>query len=348
MQPNHFKKAGLFAFLLTLIALISWESHLRNEGVKITYDDNLALWANTRAMVYEPKDQATVFIGSSRIKYDLDIPTWQAITGNHAIQLANVGSSPRPVLEDLANDPNFKGRLVIDVTEPLFFRDGNFYDGKTAKKIAYFRELNPTEKFSFKVNKVLESQFVFLDQDNFSINAMLDNAHPLGYRAGVFPGLYFPRGFEQVSFERQSYMSPDFVADTNQQVVVRNVWAGGLNRAKNGPPPAHGAALDSILNSVKNLVDKIKARGGEVIFVRTPSSGPMREAEMQGFPRTQYWDKLLDVTGCPGIYFEDYPATAHFVCPEWSHLKPSDAVIYTKTLIPALREKGWSLNKSGQ
>jgi hypothetical protein len=346
MQPSNFIKAGLLALLLTLIAIISWEIHLRQNGVAISYDDNLALWAHNRGMVYEPKDEATVFIGSSRIKYDLDIPTWQAITGNHAIQLANVGSSPRPVLEDLANDPNFKGRLVIDVTEGLFFSEGNFYDGKTMKKIAYYKELNPTQRFSFQVNKVLESQFVFLDQDNFSINAMLDNAHPLGYREGVFPGLFFPRGFEQVSLERQSYMTPDFVADTNQQVMVRNVWAGGLSRMKKGPPPVSGAALDSILYSVKSLVYKIKARGGQVIFVRTPSSGPMREAEVHGFPRAAYWDKLIAVTGCPGIYFEDYPAIAHLICPEWSHLKPADAVIYTKTLIPALQEKGWAFSKA--
>ena len=90
-------------------------------------------------MVYESKDKATVFIGSSRIKFDLDIPTWESLTGNHAIQLANVGSSPRPVMEDLANDPNFKGRLVVDVTEGLFFYPGlALYDGSTNKKIRYY------------------------------------------------------------------------------------------------------------------------------------------------------------------------------------------------------------------
>jgi hypothetical protein len=346
MQPSNFIKAGLLALFLTLIAIISWEIHLRQKGVTIAYDDNEALWANKRAMVYEPKDEATVFIGSSRIKYDLDIPTWQAITGNHAIQLANVGSSPRPVLEDLANDPNFAGRLVIDVTEGLFFSELNTYDAKTRNKIAYYKNETPTQKFSFRVDKVLESKLVFLDQDNFSYNAMIDNAHPYPYRPGVYPGLFFPREFEQVTFERQSYMTPSFVADTNLQVQVRNIWAAMLSMMKEGPPPVSGSALDSILYSVKNLVDKIKARGGQVIFVRTPSSGPLREAEIHGFPRAGYWDKLIAVTGCPGIYFEDYPAIAHLICPEWSHLSPAEAELYTKTLIPALQEKGWAFSKA--
>jgi hypothetical protein len=344
MQPSNFKSAGLLALFLSLVTIISWEIHLRNKGNAVAYDDNEALWADKRAMVYEPADQATVFIGSSRIKYDLDIPTWQEITGNHAIQLANVGSNPRLVLEDLANDKNFKGNLIVDVTEGVFFSEFSFYDGSTRKKMAYFKNRTPTQRFSFLVDHALESQFVFLDQDNFSINAMLDNAQLLPPRPGVFPGLYFPIGFTLVSFVRQSYMTPDFVADTNQHNAVTGVWAYGLSQRENIHMTS--GKLDSIFNSVKSNVDKIRARGGQVLFVRPPSSGPYWEAELKGFPRAAYWDRLLAFTGCKGIYFKDYPATAGFICPEWSHLDPADAVIYTKSLIKTLQEeKGWPLGK---
>ena len=345
MQQTNFKRAGLLALCLSVIAITSWEFSLRDKNVTPSYDDNEALWANKRAMVYEPKDQSTVFIGSSRIKFDLDIPTWESLTGDHAIQLANVGSSPRPVLADLANDKNFKGRLVVDVTEGLFFFPGlAFYDRTTNKKIAYYHNITPTQRFSFQVNRVLESTFVFLDQDNFSINAMLDHMH-IPEREGIYGGPQFPMEFDRTSFDRQSYMAPEFVADTNLQNQVKAIWAG-FGRA-NTTPPVSGAALDSIINWVKFQADKIKARGGEVIFVRTPSSGPAIEGEKHGFPRAAYWDRLLSMTGCQGIYFEDYPAIAHFVCPEWSHLAPSDAVIYTKNLIKILREeKGWSFPKN--
>src|SRR6185295_20255220 len=120
MQPTPFIKAGLLAIVIAILAAISWEIHLRNDDLKISYDDNSALWANKRAMVYEPADQATVFIGSSRMRFDLDIPLWQRMTGEHAIQLAQDGGDPRPVLTDLANDKNFKGKLIIDVTEGIF------------------------------------------------------------------------------------------------------------------------------------------------------------------------------------------------------------------------------------
>jgi len=313
--------------------------HLRNQGNKVSYDDNEALWADKRAMVYEPSDRATVFAGSSRIKYDLDISTWVALTGQQAIQLANVGSNPRLVLKDLANDENFKGKLIVDVTEGVFFSEQSFYDWRTKKKIAYYKDRTPTQRFSFQVDHVLESQFVFLDQDNFSINAMLDNMH-IPSRPGIFPGLFFPIGFTPVNFERQSYMTPGFVADTSQQNAVKGIWAHGMLRKADHQMLTD--QMDAIFNSVKSDIDKIRARGGDVMFVRPPSSGPLKEAELKGFPRAAYWDRLLTFTGCKGIHYADYPATADLICPEWSHLCPADAVVYTKSLVKALKEeKGW-------
>ena len=122
MQPTNLSRAGRLALFLSLIFLISWEIYLRHKPVTISYDDNEALFADKMAEIYGPKDHTTVFIGSSRIKYDLDIPTWEALTGQKAVQLANVGSSPRMVLEALANDPEFLKRLVKIMGEPKTMR----------------------------------------------------------------------------------------------------------------------------------------------------------------------------------------------------------------------------------
>src|SRR5919107_2937306 len=106
-QKRLFLKAGILALVLVSAFLASWELYLRHQGRGISYDDGGSLWSDKRKRVYEPIDKATVFIGSSRIKYDLDIPTWKKITGDEPIQLANVGSSPLPMLYDLADDTNF-------------------------------------------------------------------------------------------------------------------------------------------------------------------------------------------------------------------------------------------------
>ena len=121
MSPLALKKAALLTVLLVIALLITWEFHLRSKGVDNSFDDGSPLWAYHRSRVYESPDDATTFIGSSRIKFDLDIDTWESITGEKAIQLAFPGSSPLPQLYDLADDPDFKGKLIVDVTEILFF-----------------------------------------------------------------------------------------------------------------------------------------------------------------------------------------------------------------------------------
>ena len=116
---------------------------------------------------------------------------------------------------------------------------------------------------------------------------MLGSLH-IKDRPGVYPFLDFPVGFELNMYNRQNMMSADFVADTNQHNQVKAIW--GL--LKGDPtPPMSGKPLDTVMQSVKADVAKIKARGGEVIFTRTPSSGFFLMAEQHMYPRPAYWDK---------------------------------------------------------
>jgi hypothetical protein len=340
MSENNFIKAALLTAVLTIGAVVGYELWLRSHGYSVSYDDDERLWANTRKEVYQPADEAVVFIGSSRIKFDLDIPTWKQETGTNAVQLAMVGSNPRPLLHNLAEDKNFKGRLVVDVTEILFFNNAPPFQERPTKGINFYKKETPSEKASFHFNHLLEANLVLLDKDYFSMDSYL-RKFGLKNRAGVASNdpLPFPWEFDMTQYNRQSKMNDRFVKDTNLQNQVRMIW-GSLGRAMKSPPPS-GTQLDSIMYSVKEDVDKIKARGGDVLFVRTPSTGPFLMGEQQGFPREKYWNKVLAVTGCPGIHFQDQESTAHFQCPEFSHLSPADAVIFTKTLAQLITDKGW-------
>lgn len=343
MQQTSLAKAGIFTLILVACSIFCWEWYVRSKGFDTSYDDGPPLWSDKRKQVYEPADRSTVFIGSSRIKFDLDIPTWESITGDHPIQLACVGSTPMPILENLADDPKFKGKLVIDVTEILFFSKAPPNLSRPNESLKYYHEETPAQKASFLINRLLESKLAFLDKDRLSLNAMLDKIRPAS-RKGVFVFPLFGDGFGRSKFTRQEYMTNDFLADTNQQNKVRGVWKFLAENSREKPPT--GGKLDTFFNTVKVAVDKIKARGGQVIFVRTPSSGPFLMGEKKGYPREQYWDQLLKVTGCPGIHFADYPVIDHFQCPEFSHLSTQDAVIFTKEFIRILnQEKGWAFAK---
>jgi hypothetical protein len=343
MPTTNLAKAALLMLALVTAAVIYWEFYLRSKGFETAYFDDPALWSDKRRMVYEPADKATVFIGSSRIKFDLDIPTWEKITGNHAVQLACVGSNPVPILENLADDNKFKGRLVVDVTEGLFFSSSPMNSFRPTENMKYYKEETPAQRASFHINHLLESQLVFLDKEWLSLGAIMEKL-PLTNRPGVFMFGGFPPDFGRVKFNRQEYMTDHFSGDTALQNMVKNIWFGFMKASKE--PPASGTKLDSIFTKVKTAVDKIKARGGQVLFVRTPSSGGFQAGENKFFPREIYWDKLLAITHCPGIHYADYTDISGFICPEDSHLSLTDAKTFTISFIKILQEeKGWQFTK---
>ena len=334
MHATQLQKAAILTLLLVVTVIGGWEIYLRSKGVTISYDNGKELWANQRSMVYEPADKTTVFIGSSRIKFDLDIDTWQTTTGKHAVQLAIEGSSPVPILTDLADDPNFRGHLVVDVMEPLFFSSDHFALEKPTEYLAWYKKRTPAQKASFALDHILESWFVFLDQDKYSLTAGL-NALDVPNRPGVYQFPTFPDDFNNCEFSRQSKMTPRFVADTSLQHRVQNIWVFVMETGKKAPPPKEDP-VPPMLTTVKNAVDKIRARGGDVVFVRPPSSGAMGGMEEHVFNRRKFWDPLLTAANAKGLFFTDYPATSHFTCPEWSHLTPQDAISYTKAVITEL------------
>ena len=342
MGSSSFSKAGMLALLIVVAAIAGWEIYLRSSGIGITYDDGPPLWSHKRQQVYLPADKATVLIGSSRNKFDVDIPTWEALTGESVLQLAEVGSNPLPYLADLANDPDFKGKLLIDVSEPLFFTFSPQATSAPRKEIAYYHKRTPAQRASFAINRVLESNFTFLDKNFLSLNGLLLSHVSLPNRPGVYTmPAECPIDFGRTTFDRQNRMSARFESDSNLQNGVKSIW--NFYRTLSPGKPMDGRPLDSLLAIVKSNVDRIRARGGQVVFVRSPSSGPFLQGEQMGYPRAKYWDRLLTVTGCQGIHFSDYPAIANFRCPEFSHLNHHDAVIYTSNLVGILEtDKGWS------
>ncbi len=339
MSNNHSMKAGVLALVMVFAFLVSWELYWRSQGYSINYDDGKVLWADKRARVYEPSDKTTVFIGSSRIKFDLDIPTWERLTGDEAVQLAMEGNSPLPILEDLAADEKFKGKLVIDVTEGLFFAARSNRDKEPGENIQYYKERTPSQKASFQVSRLLESRLVMLDQDYLSLNGLLDRCG-IPPRAGVFQMPYFPPEFSHNTFDRQSIIQPRFLTDTNLQKQVTGNWLMFAEMAKKQPPPTKDDIMH-VFNTVRDQVAKIRSRGGQVIFVRTPSSGPFWEMESKVMPREKLWDPLLAITQTPGIHFKDHPETSNYSCPEWSHLAHKDAIDYTRHLVNHIEQKGW-------
>jgi hypothetical protein len=71
--------------------------------------------------------------------------------------------------------------------------------------------------------------------------------------------------------------------------------------------PIKGDTLQAFFKQYKNSIDKIKARGGKVAFIRPPSTGAVLERETRFYPRDQYWDRLIATMESPGFYYTDHP-----------------------------------------
>jgi hypothetical protein len=93
-----------------------------------------------------------------------------------------------------------------------------------------------------------------------------------------------------------------------------------------------------LLDQVAADVAKIRARGGEVVFIRPPSRDVFREVERKITPRERVWEPIIGAAGAIGVHFEDYPALSDVRTPEWSHISAKDKGRWTRALVGILRE----------
>lgn len=350
-NSRHFVMAGIIALAIVILFVLGLEIYWRSKGNLVSFNDDKVLWAHERRKVYQPADRSTVFAGSSRIKWDIDIETWENLTGEKAVQLALVGTSPRKILEDLANDENFKGKLIVDVMEFVFFTfDTMRFERSSREALEYYYNETPAQRGSALLGFALESKLVMIDEGKFGLNQLLlevsQNNNRPGVRAAPIP---FQPEYIIVTARRQNKFTPVFL--NNPGLIEKHVEHWKRDMMGGGPPEIpKGKALDSLCQVYKTLIDKIESRGGTVLFIRPPASGDYLASEIHFFPRQQYWDYFIEYCKVPGIHFADYPATANFVCTEGSHLNPDDAVKYTASLVNTLRtEYEWSfpVSKSG-
>jgi hypothetical protein len=83
-------------------------------------------------------------------------------------------------------------------------------------------------------------------------------------------------------------------------------------------------------------VSTIRARGGEVVFLRPPSAPELRVIEDKRIARQKGWDPLLTATNARGVHSDDDPAMQGLVFPENSHLSRACSTVYTDAYVRRL------------
>jgi hypothetical protein len=328
--------------LIVLGATLAWEIYCRSIGYGPTLNDNEDLWTMARRRV---QPESIVVIGDSRGWFDVDLDELQKGLGKRPVQLAMAGSCPYPVLADLANDENFHGTIICSFTPRLFLAPpGAPPMERTEKAVRRSHTQTPAQRASQYLAIPLEEHVAFLKQQDLTLDELLKRLPiPNRPRALVPPRL--PPYFETVDRERRARMIEECARPGSVlQKRIQQIWIPLFT-----PPPLPtyipkevfmakmGEAIGARFRDTVAAVEKLRARGGKIVFVRFPVTGGLKALEDKTTPRAQTWDQMIKATGAPGIYFEDFPELTGFDCPEWSHLSAGDSVEFSKRLVPHLR-----------
>ena len=328
--------------LIVIAAASAWEFYCRSIGYGPTLNDNEDLWTSARRRV---KPESIVIIGDSRGWYDLDLDELEKGLGKRPVQLAMAGGCVYPVLADLANDENFHGTIICSVVPRLFVApQGTPPMERTEKAVRRSHTQTPAQRASRYLAMPLEEHVAFLKQEELTLDDLLKRL-PIPNRpyAQVWPRL--PPYFGTLDRERRARMIEECARPGSELArMIQQIWIPLFTPS---PPPTYirkeefaktmGQAINQRFNDVAAAVQKLRARGAKIVFVRFPYSGELKKLEDRETPRTGIWDRVLKDTGAPGIYYEDFPDLEGFNCPEWSHLSAGDSVEFSKRLIPHLR-----------
>lgn len=327
--------------LIVIAATAAWEFYVRSIGYGPTLNDTEDLWVQMRRQV---KPESLVIIGDSRPLFDLDLDELERGLGKRPIQLSLAGSCVFPVLEELANNEQFHGTLICSIVPGMFLAPGGPLVETSQKAIDRYHKQTLAQRASQQLGMVLEENLAFLKQEDLTLEQLLKRL-PIPNRPNALVPPRFPPYFQTVDRERRTRMTERCAQpDSPLAKTIQQIW---LPLFTPPPPPTYvpreiflqnmGKAIEGRFQNIAKSVEKLRSRGGKIVFVRFPNGGELKALEDKLNPRARDWERILKDTNAPGIYWEDHPELSTFVCPEWSHLSAGDSVEFSKRLVPHLR-----------
>ncbi|HUP66856.1 MAG TPA: hypothetical protein VM145_01405 [Sphingomicrobium sp.] len=289
-------------------------------------DNSEVAWVEERA---RSENAPAAIVGDSRILFDTNLDRFQALTGVRPVQLAIHGTSALTLLEDVADNQHFNGLLIVGLADTMFFQPFDGYGGYVKRRNDF---TTPSGRIGIEIDHMLQRRLAFLDS-NYRLSVA---AHRLDddYR----PGVEGPKDdiwkVQEVGEQRQTWLWPRVEYDPWIQARSRWAWKGFKEKF-----PFTPALIAKGQARAKAAVDKIRARGGDVVFVRPPSAPQLRVNEEAQVPKAKGWDVLLRNTRSAGVHVDDLPASVQgLTLPEYSHLNRRCAIVFTDAYVRRLAE----------
>jgi hypothetical protein len=319
-------RSGWLALIVALLLVGLFEAWVRGQGVPPEgYLNSAGSWAEQRRRIDRGEGDAWVFTGSSRVKFNLQVPVWERLDGRAPIQLSLEGTSPVRVLEGLAEDEDFTGRVIVGVAPGLFFSG---YEGQ-ARSIDRYEQESPSQWLGHRISLLLEPLLSFYDQE-FSLSRMLGRLD-----LPVREGMEWDPEVRKLAYQdrvRNTRMWDRLEYDAEYRELARRIWAAGWKPFAEREPEYRERMLKKRGEQIERAVaavEKLWARGAEAIFVTMPYEGHYAVSEPDRAPRELTWDRLIEETGALGLHFEDHPEMQGYHLPEWSHMTAAEADRFT-------------------
>ncbi len=340
----HLKKSLILALTISLIGLIIWECYWRTktEYYAAYLEDDRNLWSEQRAKVDDLTSEDVILLGASRTGYNFNTHMWKETQGIKPIHLSANGKPPGPFLEDIVENTNFNGTIVMGIVPPMVFGFPNSARRETAQDwVDHYYNRTYAQKLGFALSKPLKRYLVMLSASEAKSYNSLDlksliNTIPFD-NDRIESG-----GFQLVNIgyndnDRNLIMFPRLTNNEFYQKEITDQWDKFLPNLPDFSEETEKTAFEAI-NYLNDLIKKFKARGGTLILVRHKEENPWNVHSKRMLPRDKVWDKFVDIVDCPNYHFEDYEFMSKHTLPEWSHMNAEDAKTYTKDIVTKLIE----------
>lgn len=301
------------AALLAAIALGALEWHWRTAGASASVNpsSDRALWAFHRRKL-DHDNQAIAIIGTSRALFDIDPDELsRAASAQNVRQLAIVATHPLAVLEDLAADQDFKGRIICELTEESLSTTA--WESQRPYTNVRGEHFTVPERYGAFMRAHVEEQVVLLNPALATLNRVKWSA----------------LGMTDVRTRWNANRSSDCVAGHEMPLE----WsAAAVDSALAAARADLSISFEHQLSRLGRVVDRLQRRAIPIAFVRAPVAPAIQEFYNRHLPRAEYWDRMVEAIDAPFIRADDFSELSGFHPPDGSHLCGSDAIVFTGRL----------------
>lgn len=311
------------AACFALILLIGVEVSFRMQGHRPSVRDSPRLWSFHRERV-EP-DQV-VLLGASRMQLGFSLKAFRKRYPQIRVtMLAAAATSPAGAFKQICNDESFHGLVICSIP------DMNTLDKEQTQQMAAHVGFADTAPFYSPVETMLEcamaSTFVVTRQ-NLGLKRTLTS---LAMQSRLPTPHHVTTRFDRTSDADFEIIDEDSMERLRKRYLPSNLGTyTEEDRLK----------WMETLESIKQNVDKLQARGGRILFVAMPVGERKYENTEVRFPRAVFWDELEKQTNASTMHFKDVTGLTSFYLPDRSHIDSRDKDRFTWLFLDRVEAMG--------